>query len=91
MVRGRSYRRKQLVKIKNKVKFVIEKIRRYGEKRFYIPLGDREIGKEASTHCKSCSCPMCGNPRKYFKKNDALTKQEKIADISEKEQKEEGE
>lgn len=25
---------------------------------------DRFIGKLASTHCKPCSCYMCGNPRK---------------------------
>lgn len=24
-----------------------------------------------------CSCPMCGNPRKYFKGKDALTLQER--------------
>ena len=29
-------------------------------------LDERGCGKLASTHCKPCSCEMCGNPRKWF-------------------------
>lgn len=41
------------------------------------------IGKMASTHGASCSCPMCGNPRRYFKE---ITKQEKKSNENFREQ-----
>jgi hypothetical protein len=57
----------------------------------------RKIGKEYAkydrsiidlytknyNHLKSCSCWMCGNPRRYFSE---ITKQEQLAEIEEKEQ-----
>jgi transposase len=27
------------------------------------------LNQMVSTHCKPCSCPVCGNPRRYFKKH----------------------
>lgn len=40
----------------------------------------RDIGRAASTHCSSCSCPMCGNPRKFYGEK---TRQETIEDLRE--------
>ena len=34
----------------------------------------RMIAHMAATHCKPCSCPLCGNPRRHFEK---LTIQER--------------
>ncbi len=29
-----------------------------------VPASEREVGRQAATHC-TCSCWMCGNPRRY--------------------------
>ena len=42
-------------------------------------LDERGIGVMASTHCKPCSCEMCGNPRKFFGER---TLREKRSDLS---------
>lgn len=42
-------------------------------------LNDKDIGIMASTHGATCSCPICGNPRKYFNEK---TLQEKKIDIT---------
>ena len=40
---------------------------------------DKRIGRLASTHCKPCSCEMCGNPRKFFGEK---TLREKRSDLN---------
>jgi len=42
----------------------------------------KTVGKMSTIRGK-CSCPMCGNPRKYFHEE---TKQEKIASLSQKDE-----
>jgi len=46
---------------------------------------DRHVARRATTP-KSCSCVMCGNPRRYF---DTPTLDEVRADIKEREMREE--
>lgn len=45
-----------------------------------------EVAYKQSEHPTACSCWMCGNPRKWFngKKSEELTKQEKLAELREK-------
>ena len=43
------------------------------------------VGRFASTHCKPCSCWMCGNGRRL----EGPTWQELLAEVSEKEQRSE--
>jgi hypothetical protein len=54
------YRRHQDIRAKRKARFVMK----------YLwddtTITPKRIGVNASTHCKPCSCYMCGNPRKYF-------------------------
>ena len=93
-MRDRSFRRHHLKRIKNKVKFITRQVwGRFSNifVRSSSPLppvthGDEDpriIGIGASTHCRACSCPGCGNPRKHF---GNLTKQEKLSELSELEQ-----
>jgi hypothetical protein len=44
------------------------------------------VGRFASTHCKPCSCLMCGNGRRV----EGPTRQELFAEMSEREQITEG-
>ena len=37
---------------------------------------ERDIGKNSSVHGASCSCMMCGNPRKHFKEKTLAEKSE---------------
>ncbi len=94
MRRDRSFRRHQLKRIKDKVRFIRRQIwdffrwdkREDGTPAPPVPPGQEDpavIGIEASVHCKGCSCIGCGNPRRHF---GELTKQEKIAEVSEAEQ-----
>lgn len=67
--RTKAFRRAEEKKAKNKAK------------RSMLGEGvdsERKLGKLASTHCKPCSCPLCGNPRKYFK---ARTLEEMRSDL----------
>lgn len=40
----------------------------------YSLLSDSTVGRQASVHLCGCSCPHCGNPRKFYRD---LTMQEK--------------
>lgn len=67
-MRSRDYNRSQAEKHKKKVK------------KYYTcsnPKNKREVGIASKTK-KSCSCWMCGNPRKY---KGEKTKQEKLMEI----------
>lgn len=33
------------------------------------PIDPSYLQHMVSTHCRPCSCPMCGNPRRYFKRH----------------------
>lgn len=55
-MRNRSDRRKADKKAKRKAKEIMTRI-------WSVPLTDRSIGANASTHCKPCSCYMCRNRR----------------------------
>ena len=68
--KDQRFRRHQDWKAKESAKFVMRHIWDYDDKNFTL----RNIGRLASTHCKPCSCPMCGNPRKHF---NELTVQER--------------
>ena len=75
-MRNRAYRRHTEERQKKRVK-------RYIKETWSRTCGDlsqdpKRIGKQAHIH-GLCSCAMCGNPRKYFNEK---TKQEPIADIS---------
>ena len=48
----------------------------------------RVIGKRAAVHDVGCSCAMCGNPRKFTKGDDKITRQELKANRTEKEERE---
>lgn len=64
MFRTKSYRRHQEVKARNKaMRSLMAK-----------DLTEKSKRKLASTHCCTCSCHMCGNPRKYYHE---LTRQER--------------
>lgn len=65
---GRAERIHHNERIKKKVKRRLQ--RRWQQ---YRDVDDRAVGKATSTHLVDCSCPMCGNPRKWFGKK---TKQE---------------
>jgi hypothetical protein len=102
MGRGLSFRRHQIKRIKEKVKHITRQV--WGMYQYSFKKRDdnsplppiqpgqedpKYIGRDASTHCNPCSCHKCGNPRRYRKSDDALTKQEIISKISEGEQKQE--
>jgi hypothetical protein len=70
----RANRRKQEAKKKSKIKKIIKNKNSLNKK---LIEDKKFIGKLVSTHGASCSCFMCGNPRKYFKEK---TLQEKIND-----------
>lgn len=83
MDRGRSFRRHCSRKAKERVRF----IGRHAWGKFSNTVnGDEDpriIGIDASTHCCSCSCWVCGNPRRHTNcKKDMLTNSEKRADVS---------
>jgi hypothetical protein len=66
--RDRAWRRAKQEKAKTKAKRVLKQWH-------HMHVEDPEtIGHMASTGCKPCSCPMCGNPRRHFKQ---LTVQER--------------
>ncbi|MGC4117969.1 MAG: hypothetical protein QM765_26155 [Myxococcales bacterium] len=69
-MRDRGYRRSQHQRMERKVKR-LPFVRREGEWKA------RHLGLLVSTHGKPCSCPMCGNPRRYEKQK--LTVQERRA------------
>ena len=61
MERTKAFRRSCEKKAKNKAKKSLMAKWPMDEK-----TDDRRIGRLASTHCKPCSCEMCGNPRKWL-------------------------
>lgn len=76
MARGRAYRRHQAR---------LAKRRAYGFLRIWWGLPDplpAHVGIFASTHCKPCSCWMCGNQRAV----EGLTRAELLAELAQKEQ-----
>lgn len=102
MGRDRAFRRHHLRRIKEKARFIKRQIWgmfqnifvRYAEEPPPpIPPGEedpRVIGLGASTHCKPCSCAGCGNPRRHWSGDyGGLTRQERLAKLSEREQLEE--
>jgi hypothetical protein len=76
-VRDRGYRRDQHQRVKRKVKN-LPWVRREGEWKA------RHLGLLVSTHGKPCSCPMCGNPRRFDKQRmtvqELRARQEPIRD-----------
>lgn len=44
----------------------------------YYP--DQPSAVRLADHLKSCSCVMCGNPRRFFKRAERLTMQERRAE-----------
>jgi hypothetical protein len=76
-MKNRAIRRSQKTRKKIKIKRMMKEQWGYdGEL-----LSEKNVGKNASTHGKPCSCWMCGNPRKH---RHQKTKQEVIAELSEK-------
>ena len=71
-MRNRAYRRAQERKLKRKLRYSP-----YGCRR-----SDRIVGQMIN-HRPLCSCNLCGNPRRHY---DEVTRQERIADIREREQ-----
>ena len=69
-MKGLNNRRSYELKAKAKAKKIIKK-RFLDSSREPTP---EEIGKMASVHSADCSCPACGNPRKFF---NELTIQER--------------
>lgn len=49
----------------------------------YREISPRDIGRAGTTRVP-CSCFMCGNPRRKFKGDDALTMQERKVALMEK-------
>ena len=80
-MKDRAIRRHHYQRMKAKAEWVLKNM--WGHK----TLDDRQIGIAVSTHCKSCSCPMCGNPRRYF---NELTVQEKKYGIRQRLSEQEG-
>lgn len=76
-MKNRAVRRDQEIRKKRK----IEKIMKDSWGFSGELMDERNVGKTASTHGKPCSCPMCGNPRKYWNEK---TKQEIVAELEEK-------
>lgn len=77
MSRSRSFRRAQLAKAKQRARNLYVRVWQVKSRvklpgaRWSIPGPVEEpsatwTGKMASTHCKPCSCPGCGNPRSHF-------------------------
>ena len=66
MNRTKAYRRSQYFIHKKKAykKLIIDNIDLIEQNKFEP--SERLIGKMESTHSCSCSCEMCGNPRKHF-------------------------
>lgn len=69
-IRDRAWRRAQLAKRKVKAKWIMQTFWGYTDK----DLTPDAIGHAAGTHCRACSCWMCGNPRRYW---NELTVQER--------------
>ena len=76
--RGRALRRKYV----NKAKHYARKISRIWGVPEYLE-NPTAIGKLAATHCRPCSCEMCGNQRHLY---GFVTHKELIAAVSAKEQ-----
>lgn len=76
-MKKRAIRRCQEIRKKHKVEKIMKESWGYPKEL----LNERSIGKNTKTHARPCSCSMCGNPRKY---RHEKTRQEIIADISEK-------
>lgn len=78
-MRNRAYRRHTEQRQKNRVKNYLKNIWPHvnGHDLSEDP---RQVGKHSRVR-GLCSCPMCGNPRKYFNKK---TRQETIMDIANK-------
>lgn len=70
---SRAIRRFNMEKKKNKIKNILKNKPYYDE----IKNIDKLIGRLASTPA-SCSCSMCGNPRKHFNEK---TRKEIISDL----------
>ena len=68
-MRDKVYRRNEIQKAKRRAYQVLREWDFKPE-----DIDARRIGVVASTHGKPCSCPGCGNPRRYFKE---LTIQER--------------
>ena len=77
-MKKRAIRRDQEIRKKNKAKRIMKE--NWGFSKDMIT--ERSVGLTASTHGKPCSCPMCGNPRKYWNEK---TRQEVLEDISDSE------
>jgi hypothetical protein len=59
------------------------RVRRRAEKILRSVFGDfysRDDAAKRAEHLAGCSCPMCGNPRKWFGER---TRQERLHDVSE--------
>jgi hypothetical protein len=96
-MRSRSFRRHQLKRVKEKARFIKRQVWGMFTNIFVrspSPLSPvapgeedpRIVGLGASTHCKPCSCPGCGNPRRHFGGNNGMTRQEKLSELFEAEQ-----
>jgi len=76
-MRDTPFRRHQRERMRQKLSKRLQWV--YGDPQSMLNL---ELGRQVSrelNHGKRCSCPMCGNPRKWYKEK---TIQEKKADES---------
>ena len=74
----RAERRQAEQRVKAKVKRIVRETWYHNpQARADSSLAENErfVGKMAATR-HSCSCRCCGNPRKYFKGDEKLTRQE---------------